>query len=166
VLSHLEQRKELIKARSLVEQACIANNVPMLCNRITIRFNNRLTRCMGRACFDYSIELSLPLWPRATKKERINTIVHEACHLIALNKYGYIAWKKPHGKLWKACMVQAGETPTRTHSVDRTGLRRKQKRYLYKCSCMTHKISGIKRAKMLKGYVYLCKHCKGKLVPA
>ena len=36
------------------------------------------------------IRLSIPLWPRASDQDRRETVIHEACHLIAFYKHGLV----------------------------------------------------------------------------
>ena len=122
--------KEMIN--QWIFHACRTNNVPELYNNISWSFDNRLTRCIGKAFVGVNmIKFSAPLWPRADMVERKNTVIHEACHIIAFRKYGHV---KSHGHEWKHCMRQTGEIASRCHSIDRTGLRRQVKRYIFSCS--------------------------------
>jgi len=108
--------------REEIRFACHANGIPELAKKIRFSFNNRFTRRMGDANY-YSnrIRLSKPLWKRATPEQRRETIIHEACHLIARHKHG--PQIKAHGREWKAAMRRAGFKPIRCHSVDTSGLR-------------------------------------------
>jgi SprT protein len=147
-----------------IKEACEANEMPWLTNRISWEFNGRFTRRMGDACLRTNrIRLSAPLWERAGAAEQKNTVKHEVCHLIAYKINNFIGSTEPHGKLWKACMIKAGEEPTRCHTVNRDGLKRRQKRYKAKCRCMTHTVTATKRGKMLRGQVRVCRRCRGRL---
>jgi len=72
------------------------------------------------------IRLSTPLWPRASAQDRRETVIHEACHCIVGFKHGRVA---AHGAEWKQAMRNCGVEPLRTHSVDRTGLARRQRQF-------------------------------------
>jgi len=108
------------------------------------------------------VRFSVPLWPRATEEERHETVVHEVCHIVAQYRNGRIRIKS-HGEEWQATMREAGVEPRTTHTVDRTGLRRRQKRYPAHCDCRVHEITAQKVRKIRGGSVYRCKICKGRL---
>ena len=58
-------------------------------------------------------------------------MIHEACHVIVAYKFGNLP---SHGAEWKEAMRNCGLKPIPTHNVDRTGLARKQRRYVL-CDC-------------------------------
>jgi len=81
---------------------------------------------------------SIPLWPRASEEERRETVVHEIAHLVVLfETYAQGNYDAdPHGREWREVMRRAGYPhPSRCHSVDRTGLRRPQRRAVVHCGC-------------------------------
>jgi SprT protein len=138
--------------------------VPELAQAIVIEWNPRFTRRLGDAVFNPTtfqskIRLSIPLWPRASIQDRMETVVHETCHIIVWHKFGlFIA---AHGPEWKQAMRNCGIQPERTHDVDRTGLARRQKRFIlldcpneHKCRMTAREFNQIQ-----KGTVMECKVC-------
>ena len=104
-----------------------------------LEWSGRFTRRMGdaqvtdRTLRHGLVRLSKPLWPRAKPWKRRNTMVHEIAHVYAcLEKPG-----EGHGAVWKRYMRLFGvPEPKRCYDaseVDRTGLRRRQKRYGFEC---------------------------------
>src|SRR6185436_3239730 len=89
--------------------ACEANGVPEIIPRISVQFNPRFTNRMGDALFNGTImriRLSTPLWGRASDEQKRETVIHEACHIIARYKHGLDI--RPHGYHWISCMKKAG----------------------------------------------------------
>jgi SprT protein len=126
--------------RRWIRFACEKNGVPELSQVITVEWNRRFTRRMGDAfyspfAYKARIRLSTPLWERASYDERRDTVIHETCHVIAAYKFGYLP---PHGPEWRKAMRKCGVEPIRGHTVDRTGLARRQRRYVL-CDCPTEK---------------------------
>lgn len=108
--------------------------MPELAQVIVVEWNRRFTRRLGDAAYspiNYGarIRLSIPLWPRASEADRRETVIHEACHIIAVYKFGgYVV--VPHGPEWKEAMKNCGVEPLRTHAVDRSGLARRQRLFI------------------------------------
>ncbi len=122
--------------RRWVRFACECNDVPELYLAITIEWNRRFTRRLGDGMYhprsyQARIRLSIPLWSRASAEERRETVIHEACHVIVGYKCGSVP---SHGPEWKDAMRNCGLEPIPTHSVDRTGLARRQRRFVL-CDC-------------------------------
>ena len=93
-----------------VRFACESNGVSELAQAIIVEWNPRFTRKMGDARYNQftylaKIRLSLPLWPRASQKERQETVIHEACHIIAAYKHG--PFIRNHGAEWREAMRTA-----------------------------------------------------------
>lgn len=127
-------------------------------NRIRFEWNDRFTSRAGDA--DYGkmlIRLSKPLFKRATIKDQEETVIHEACHLIAMKKFG--TRTKPHGGKWKAYMLMCGIEPDRCHSIDRTGLKRTQKIFTTDCYCGAHMVTAKVYVRVAKGEIYACDKC-------
>ena len=105
---------------------------PAVC---TLEWSARFTRRMGDALvIDHElrqgrVRLSKPLWIRATPAERRQTMIHEIAHIYAELEQRAAG----HGPVWKRYMHMFGVLPKRCHGVDRTGLRRKQRRYALDC---------------------------------
>jgi SprT protein len=141
--------------------------VPEIAQRIIVKWSNRYTNCMGKAHYrgptDMTVTFSGPLWPRASADERRQTIIHEACHIIARYKHQHLGGKRriqPHGWEWKQAMTRAGVAPKRCHNVDTTGLGRKREQFEYECGCMTHMVGKIRHRRMqLEGRRYFCVKC-------
>jgi SprT protein len=112
--------------------ACECNNAEELAQAIIVEWNSRFTRRLGDGVYSplthrARIRLSLPIWPRASEKERRETVIHEVCHCIVGYKHGVVAH---HGSEWKEAMRNCGVEPLRGHTVDRTGLARSQRLFI------------------------------------
>ena len=120
--------------RRWIQFACDCNGVPEFGQVIVVEWNPRFTRKMGDATYNpYTfrarVRLSVPLWPRASDQEKRQTVIHEVCHCIAVyKKHGRV--RRPHGLEWQQAMQNCGIEPLPTHSVDRTGLARRQRRFV------------------------------------
>lgn len=122
--------------RQWIRYACERNGVPELAQVIVVEWNARFTRRMGDGMYSPTrmlgrIRLSVPLWGRASEQDRRETVIHEACHVIAFYKD---ANATSHGVEWRQAMLNCGVDPLRTHSVDRTGLMRRQRLFVL-CDC-------------------------------
>jgi SprT protein len=153
--------------------ACECNEVPELAQTIIVEWNARFTRRLGDAMYNpYTfrarVRLSLPLWPRASERDRRETVIHEVSHVIV--KYLYGPFVADHGAEWKEAMRNCGIEPLRTHSVDRTGLVRRQRRFIL-LDCpnqgMQHKCRmNVKEYNLLqRGTEMWCKKCALHLTP-
>ena len=153
--------------RSWIRFACERNEVSELAQVVVIEWNPRFTRRLGDAgysstTFRARIRLSIPLWSRSTEEDRRETVIHETCHLIVGFKFGQVT--APHGSQWQEAMRNCGLRPTRLHSVDRSGLARRQKRFILlacprqelerKCRCTTREFNLLRRGKE-----FWCKVC-------
>jgi len=134
-----------------------------LVGKIEVSFNKRFTSRMGDANYSKKrIRLSSPLWARASKEQRHQTIVHEACHIVQYHKYGRKKGNSAHGVIWKALMRRVGVKPNRLHSVK--PIRRKGHRHKAKCGCKEWLLSSTRVNKMKRGMYYTCQACKEKLI--
>lgn len=140
-----------------IKKACTDNGCPELAGYISYSWNGRFTRRLGDANLrTFHIRLSTPLWPRANDATRYETVVHEACHLIAFHKHK----ERGHGYAWKACMARTGTKPERCHNVDRTGLARTQKRATAYCGCGECTLGPVRAKKLAKNQArYACRRC-------
>lgn len=156
---------------------------------VRVEWNSRFTRRMGDATYRPALpgreivarcRFSIPLWERASEEERRNTVAHELAHLVCFHEWYTKPWhtgrririgelpgrgRKPtaHGWEWKKIMHRMGETPSRCHDVDRTGLVRKhrsRRTVAACCDCKTWMLTPKKAAKMDRLY---CPKCKGSL---
>ncbi len=152
--------------RRWIRFACECNNVDELAQVIVVEWNPRFTRRLGDASYSHvtfraRIRLSIPLWPRASERDRRETVIHEACHIIVGYRHGFVV---PHGSEWKQAMKNCGVEPLRTHEVDRTGLARRQKRFVLldcphegverKCRCSARELNRLRR-----GVEMWCRNC-------
>ena len=144
--------------------ACERNDVPELAQSIIVEWSRRFTRRLGDASYDpisyrARVRLSLPLWPRASEKDRRETVIHETCHCIVKYKHG--PFVPDHGPEWKQAMRNCGIEPLRTHSVDRTGLVRRQRRFVL-CGCPNEgkcRINAREFTLLRRGTKLWCKTC-------
>jgi predicted SprT family Zn-dependent metalloprotease len=153
--------------REQIEAACLACGAPELVGRIRVVWRARFTARMGDARWDKVrrvglIRLSLPLWPKASDEERRETVIHEACHVIADYRFGR---KQGHGPAWQHMMALCGyRDPQRCHAVDREMIqqRREQRRVEVRgrCGCAEGVMLGPVQARRLRaGAVYRCRRC-------
>jgi len=150
----------------LVAIACECCDVPELAPEITISWNERFTARMGDASWIAKasvgrIRLSLPLWPKASTQEQDETVVHEACHIIADYRTGQ---RQSHGKVWREMMQRCGYAePRRCHKVDDEGIqaRRRTFRVPVRCGCPTPiYVSRVAASKISQGADAVCKRCR------
>ena len=139
--------------------ACYFNEVPSLTPQIQYRFLNRLTRVFGQAWYHKKlIEISIPLWHRATLQERRQLIIHETCHIVSMYKHG--THITAHGSEWKQCMIKCGVPAERCHHVNRDGLVRQYVKYEVQCDCALVWIGHVKAAQVRANRIK-CRRCKG-----
>lgn len=156
----------LTEIREVAEWALRKCGTPELIETLVVEFNGRFTRRAGDAnVVKNKVRFSTPLWPRMAEEERWETIVHEACHLAAF-KIHFPTRIGTHGRKWEVLMLLCGATGERCHKIDRTGLKRKAKRYPVKCDCKTHHVTAKTLEKIKKSdwrSYYYCPRCRGKL---
>jgi SprT protein len=143
--------------RQWIKFACDCNGVSELAQVIVVEWNRRFTRRLGDAAYSpttYRARIRLSLWPRASEEDRRETIIHETCHLVAFYQHGFVA---AHGHEWRLAMRNCGVEPLRLHTVDRTGLARRQRRFVLldcpqdgsdmKCRCTVREFNLLRRGK-------------------
>lgn len=105
VLSH----KQVLR---WVKFACDTCEVPELFEDINVRYSKKMTATVGIAyIYENEIALSIPFMehPKYTKKDCIDTVIHETCHIIAYYLYG--EEEEGHGELWQDLMRKCGHEP-------------------------------------------------------
>ena len=143
------------KIKSWIHEACLANNVPEYSKKITYSFSDRMSKTMGMAYpKDNYIVFSSRIWNKATIEQQKENVIHEACHLIAVHKYGQRG--HGHGRPWQHCMKQAGFIPNRFHDVIT------ERQYIVKCKCTRTLLSKTK-AKELYEAKATCTICNSNL---
>ncbi len=166
------------EAYELINETFIKCGQPDLVGRVTVQFNSRFTSRMGDAIYHKRndrgrIRLSSPLWHYASVAERRNTIIHEACHILAErdNQKDYIIGRgrRPkrvgHGRAWRDFMHMAGiERVERCHNVKSPHSRKKQRRYEASCGCRTWDLTANRVGRMKNGRRYSCNSCGETLV--
>lgn len=133
-------------------------------NEITWEWSNRLTRAKGMA-YRRSMKFSAKLFPLFPEDEQIDTVVHEACHIICNLMYKK---RMGHGPEWKKLMVICGLEPERCYSFSSDAQRdaalslRSAPKYFFKCGCKIHtmkrKTENVKRV-MRGESVWTCRAC-------
>ncbi len=154
------------KYDELVEIAGVCCNVPDLASRITICWNDRFSARMGDARWDVKvgagrIRLSLHLWPKASSQEQDETVIHEACHIIADFKTGR---RQGHSREWREMMRHCGYTQAqRCHTVDCEAIhaRRLSMRVEARCGCPSPiTVSRVVAARIRGGAKAVCLRCR------
>lgn len=139
------------QARAWILEACEANGVPELGSRIKVEWSKRMVAAAGCAYPARNlVRFSLKQWARRPEEDSKQTVIHEACHIIAGPRAG-------HGPAWQQAMVNAGREPKRCHSAGAAT------DIVAKCKCKTRNITTRRRNKMLKGERYSCLSCRGEL---
>lgn len=137
--------------------------------RIKVRWNTRYTSKLGSARWDphashHLLQFSVPLWPRATPKDRRETVIHEVCHLVAKQNAREAGRKiKPHGPEWQSLMIRCGIEAKRTHNVSNEGLGPIRNRVEINCGCQTISVTPYVAGRIAAGASYRCRKCKIKL---
>ena len=167
------------EAIELINETFIKCGQPDLVGKVSVSFNNRFTSRMGDALYIRrndrgQIRLSRPLWGYATPEERRNTIIHEACHILAdrdnEKKFNPEFTRRRvkrvgHGSLWRRYMRRAGiKRIERCHAVKHPPLRRPTKTYKAYCGCRDWHLTANRVGRMNNGRTYTCKACKTMLV--
>jgi len=161
----------LTEIRQIVAETLIKLNADHLL--LNVSFNGRFSARLGDANWSYKrIRFSKPLWPRASKLQRYQCVVHEVAHIIAHERYGRGVGKriKPHGNEWKRVMREMGLDPDRCHEVPTAGVANKKAKFKTFCNCpgegklhlVTQKVYN-RIADPLRLNKYFCRRCKATL---
>ena len=140
-----------------IDFALDRNEVNYLSNMIRVRWNKRFVRRIADAGYISNpprgiIRLSPLIWERASEAERRETIIHEACHIVAFHLHGTEI--KPHGIEWRQAMVNCGVEPIRCHDIPLIGINRFHvqdcpKAEADRCYVSRNKLAGLKRGQLL-----------------
>lgn len=107
-LAHLQKSLEA-QGRLFGAQAVQSmKNIPLSWIKSTSRHGVcKSKRELGiRPAWSFSIEFSRPVFEHTNLEGRIQTVIHEACHVVAT-----LLGDRGHGNLWKSCMVKCGLKP-------------------------------------------------------
>ncbi len=149
---------------------CMLCGADPLVARIRVAWNGRFSARMGDARWSDRqglgfIRLSSRLWPKAGHDERVETITHEACHVIADYTFG---GRQMHGPRWREMMRRCGyEEPRRCHRVDLDAIhaRRFGRRLRAACGCPGGVlITPVTARRLRAGTTYLCRACRVQII--
>ena len=165
--------KTIPEILAVVKETCEKCGCSEIAEKFLVEFKGNFTSRMGDAStiggkannFKFGIiRFSTPIWKLATDAEKLQTIIHEVCHVIATYKYGYM--KKAHGWEWQQIMLSAGVLPERCHKVDVAALKKKKTEYRVLCGCEKGcRISQTILNRLGNGAIYRCRRCGVTLVP-
>lgn len=112
-----------------------------------------------------AIKYNAALMERHPEDFLTRTVPHEVAHLLAGVCYG--ASIKPHGHEWKSVMRMLGADPSRCHSYDVEGIKKKKSRFRHLYTCLKgcpnerHFITTVKHSKIVKNKArYVCNSCR------
>jgi len=120
----------------------------------------------GRACYSrWMLKFNPDIYSRHQDDFSNRTVPHEIAHLIA---YVLNAGKrpKPHGFEWQQVMIKLGvKDATRCHHYNIEGLaRRRERPYIYSCSCAVHRLTSILHKRIQQGQTRTCNRCRMRVV--
>lgn len=144
-----------LQIHDLINFALDRNEVGYLSNLIRVRWNKRFVRRFADAAYGTHpmrgiIRVSPLIWERASELDRRETIIHEACHIVAFHLHGNGI--KPHGTEWKQAMANCGVEPVRCHTVPLFGINRfhvKDCPQADRCYVSRNKLAELKRGQLL-----------------
>ena len=92
------------------------------------------------------------------------TVPHEVAHAVLGQIHG-ARGVQPHGREWKALMINLGASPERCHSYDMTNVKvKRQRRWTYACACTQYELTTVRHNKIQRGEcAYRCRVCRHKL---
>ena len=123
-------------------------------------------------CFSYNgqnmkLRFNMPI-AEANSDKFHETVVHEVAHLVDYVRNGYKMRKLAngnrdmHGRYFKSIMEELGVEARTYHSyVVPEG--RRQRRWEYTCSCMTHAVATVTHNRIQRGSPRICSHCRGSI---
>ena len=155
-----------------IENRCIEifKSVNLKFENITVFINGRLTKTLGRCCYERKcgkvtpvrLEFSRQLLETATPQSIDAVILHECAHAIAAIETGE---SQGHNNYFKSVCARIGtNNDTTTTHVDRTIEENKVYKYFVNCRCCGKTIGKYQRAGKVVKYpsAYQCK-CGGDL---
>ncbi|MCC6303203.1 MAG: SprT-like domain-containing protein [Gammaproteobacteria bacterium] len=92
------------------------------------------------------------------------TVPHEVAHYVVDCLHG-LHRVRPHGREWRAVMGDFGVDPVATGVYALDGIpTRMQRRHVYRCACLVHRITTRRHNLILRGARYRCCRCGDDLV--
>lgn len=155
------QRRVVEATRRSIERASALFGCELA--EIPVRFDLR-----GRAAGMYrvrsgrrEIRYNPHIFARYFNDNLANTVPHEVAHYVIDVLHG-LRSVRPHGTEWRAVMRAFGAEPTVTCRYDLDGIPvRRQRRFRYRCACMTHRVSTVRHRRIQDGRVrYHCRRCR------
>jgi predicted SprT family Zn-dependent metalloprotease len=152
------------EVREWIAITCAVCDAPELAGAIDLGWNRRFTARLGDARWSAGrgeVRLSVPLWPKASRAEQEETVVHEVCHVVAAYRFGP---GQGHGPRWRALMARCGYPEARRcHTVDRAAIlaRRAARRVPALCGCPRGVLlSSVQARRLRRGWRYPCLRCE------
>jgi SprT protein len=154
--------------REAIKFACERNKVPEFSKQIRYEFNTRFRTKAGVAVYSKNlIKLSTEIFGQFSKDQQRETVIHEACHLIAKHKHG--TGIRAHGREWKETMIKCDLPANRCYTRDKLRVTKGAPVPLgqatFACAC--RKGLRLARAKaeaiQLQAKRFKCQHCNTRL---
>lgn len=160
-ITELQKQQVLNKAEYYMQQLQTAFDISI--PKINIHFDLK-GRCAGMYVVrkkQRHIRFNSYIFSKYFQNSLITTVPHEIAHYVSDLVYG-IKNIKPHGKEWQSIMHTLNVEPRVTGDYDLTGIPvRRQQRFEYQCTCMTHQLTSIRHNRVQQGRAYyLCQKCK------
>lgn len=159
--------RERAGAIQLIEATIEDHKVDGLRGRIQVTWNAKLIEAVARAGagsgyipgrLKHYIELSQPIWPVLSHREKYETILHELAHSVTAHFHG--TQVEGHGQEWRAQMRLFGLVPSEIHK-GAPGI-------LGTCPCRVRMVvapeSWVVLRRVHEGGRYRCKDCKQVIV--
>ncbi|OYW16442.1 MAG: hypothetical protein B7Z55_14180, partial [Planctomycetales bacterium 12-60-4] len=120
-----QERDTMQQIRDWIDFAFDRNDVSYPSIMIRVRWNKQFVNKFADAGYGRNpprgiIRIGTRIWERATEIERRETIIHEACHIVAFHLHGTEI--KPHGIEWRQAMENCGVEPVRCHDIPLIGI--------------------------------------------
>lgn len=120
----------------------------------------RIQKCYLTDTVSYELRINAEALLRYPDDTLNETVPHELAHIVAYEVHGKV---HAHGPEWQRIARHLGASGDRCHSLKLTPARQ-TKRYIGTCSCREHKLSAVKRNRILLGtQYYVCRRCRERI---
>lgn len=124
--------------------------------------------CGRPGVIKHYLAFSLTLWPYCDEEDRLDTVIHETCHVVdweltppEMRKY-IRKTRRSHTDQWERLMWLCGRPPER--GLDRPIPAHITNKYVVYCSCREYQVGRTKFASIqTRSKVYACKVCEQRL---